>query len=390
MHRPQHQQHQAYQQQHPQQPRTACPVVASLVTLGALVLAGALFGVDAVRAPTVYAAPSRQTTSVSASSETFGIPHEMSKTILSETSIDGPAMWTLGPAGPSAAGIFLGWTGTDAAHHVNYMGMFPSTPKVTMRETSVAHPAVVNGGTNQGGDFIAWTGTDSFHHLNIECVTACGAATNVKVTLQETSGDGPTLLRLAPQGLLLGWTGTDANHSLNLLPVSINGAPGHEHWDIGNKSTLPQFSSIAGPSLALQPNGTGPGIFVPILLCFALPSGRIGFATSIDQGLHWTMPSASPLHELTAVTPNMFGAIGTTPNNWLTWTGTDAAHHVNVQFTTSFPSWPPAGTKATLPETALGGPAMGFAQMSPTTSQFVVAWTGTDAAHHLNIAVIGV
>ncbi len=49
-----------------------------------------------------------------------------------------------------------------------------------------------------------------------------------------------------------------------------------------------------------------------------------------------------------------------------------------------------AGTKALLPETALGGPAMGFAERSPTTYQFVVAWTGTDGAHHLNIAVIGV
>jgi hypothetical protein len=247
-------------------------VVASLVTLGALVLAGALFGVDAVRAPTVHAAPSRQTTSVSASLETFGVPHEMSKTILSETSIDGPAMWTLGPAGPSAAGIFLGWTGTDAAHHVNYMGMFPSTPKVTMRETSVAHPAVVNGGTNQGGDFIAWTGTDSFHHLNIECVTACGAATNVKVTLQETSGDGPTLLRLAPQGLLLGWTGTDANHSLNQLPVSINGA---QVTNTGTSATkAPYRSSAASPDRVWHCSQTPPVRVSLCQSCSALPCPR--------------------------------------------------------------------------------------------------------------------
>ncbi len=85
----------------------------------------------------------------------------------------------------------------------------------------------------------------------------------------------------------------------------------------------------------------------------------------------------------------MFGAVSA-PHDWLSWTGVDSLHHVNVQYTTSFPSWPSAGTRATLPETALGGPVMGFEYTAPSTGQFVVAWTGTDAAHHINIAVIGV
>ncbi|HEX6540619.1 MAG TPA: hypothetical protein VF040_02605, partial [Ktedonobacterales bacterium] len=49
-------------------------------------------------------------------------PAESSKTILADTSSDGPALWTSNPNGstPALAGV-LAWTGTDPGHSLNIM-----------------------------------------------------------------------------------------------------------------------------------------------------------------------------------------------------------------------------------------------------------------------------
>jgi hypothetical protein len=59
----------------------------------------------------------------------------------------------------------------------------------------------------------------------------------------------------------------------------------------------------------------------------------------------------------------------------------DQVHHLNLQWTTHFPQFlDPTTTKTVLDERALGGPALAFNQ-GPQ-----IAWTGTDAQHHLNVA----
>jgi hypothetical protein len=73
------------------------------------------------------------------------------------------------------------------------------------------------------------------------------------------------------------------------------------------------------------------------------------------------------------------------PVHWLAWTGTDSARHLNVQYTESFPSWFNANSKTTFAELALGGPALGYIG---EPGRLLVAWTGTDPAHHLNVAVV--
>ena len=167
-------------QQHPQQHTTTDSVIAGLVIMGILVLVIALFGLGSVPAQTVHAAASQQQMSPqTATHASFAAPHEISKTILHETSIDSPAFWTDNCTGPCLPPLyFLAWTGTDAAHHVNYVAPAIATTKVTMPETSIAHPAAVSGGDLN--DIIAWTGTDSLHHLNIECVRGCGAVTHAR------------------------------------------------------------------------------------------------------------------------------------------------------------------------------------------------------------------
>ena len=73
------------------------------------------------------------------------------------------------------------------------------------------------------------------------------------------------------------------------------------------------------------------------------------------------------------------------PTHWLAWTGTgrDTAHHLNVQYTESFPNWPTDNSKTTFGETDLGAPALGYIGQ---LRHMLVAWTGTDSAHHLNVA----
>src|SRR5215471_5526506 len=68
----------------------------------------------------------------------FGPPKELSKVVLGDSSIDGPALWT------SSAGdvrAMLGWTGTDPAHHLNLMTSKDGVHfgnKLVLADTSVA------------------------------------------------------------------------------------------------------------------------------------------------------------------------------------------------------------------------------------------------------------
>jgi beta-N-acetylhexosaminidase len=54
-----------------------------------------------------------------------------------------------------------------------------------------------------------------------------------------------------------------------------------------------------------------------------------------------------------------------------------------VRFTQSFPQWPLASNETRTGETAFGAPALGYVGVG---GQTLLAWTGTDALHHINIA----
>jgi hypothetical protein len=61
----------------------------------------------------------------------------------------------------------------------------------------------------------------------------------------------------------------------------------------------------------------------------------------------------------------------------LAWTGTDAAHHLNVM---TSPNGQTFGGKVTLGDTSIDGPAI-----ASGNGRLFLAWTGTDASHHLNV-----
>lgn len=353
--------------------------------VGAVVLVGGSFVVGG-GAAAAQATVATRTVSTAAA---IGVPHEASKVVLPETSFDGPALWTQrGPSAPVGALTVLAWTGTDGRLNFMYTNDGVSFfGKATLSETSFVRPAVVRG-TGEGASVapvaLAWTGTDAGHHLNV--LYSVPGATPMKLTLwQDTSFTSPALewLNGNTNTLLLAWAGTDAGHALNILPVSIT-----SHGLVaGTKTTLWTYHSLGQPALIVDRSMTSETRF--FLSWSDLASHRIAWATS-PNGTTW---SRQPTFvETSGAGPSMMGLIeqlAHIPPYWLGWTGTDAAHHVNVLYALDLSQWTTNSTKATLPETAVGGTVVGFV-LSPPDQQMLVAWTGTDAAHHLNVARIGV
>jgi hypothetical protein len=296
---------------------------------------------------------------------------ETFKVTLPETSI----------AGPGFDGKAIAWTGTDANQHLNIsVGtngvQFPT--KTTLPETSPFGTAVapVLGVSLSLPNAVAWTGGDANHSLNVQVIPG-----GPKLTLPESSIAAPALDFGFVNGagfLLLAWTGGDANHSLNVLPLTVDASS--RRLIPGTKTMLPQFSSDAGPSLlgsAFSHNNQF------VLGWSARGTQQLNLAISTD-GVHFTSAPGSGLPQTSASAPQF--VIQGTSGMCMSWTGTDAANLLNVQCTTQaqFPQFPdPADTKTVLPETALGTPPMSIGG-SPSFAE--IAWTGTDAAHHLNVA----
>jgi hypothetical protein len=235
--------------------------------------------------------------------------------------------------------------------------------KVTLPETSPFRPdvALVR---PRGPVAVAWTGTDANHHLNV-LYDVYG--TRRKLTLSDNSIAAPALL-IGP-GFYLAWTGTDANHSLNVIAINVTDSG----LTTGTKTILRQFSSNAGPHLARKGANT-------VVLNWTSRSLQLNVATSQDA-INFSSPSTLPQSSTFAPQTESLGTVAGLRQEWIGWTGTDADHHLNLQWTTSFPQFTdPASTKTILAQTAIGGPALGF------NGGEQIAWTGTDSSHHLNIA----
>jgi hypothetical protein len=300
------------------------------------------------------------------------------KVVLNETSVDAPGLF-------SSSGTFEGqpfhnsviaWAGTDAAHHLNVMTSTDGLHyghKITLLDRSMFRPDVVQMSPAAGGAvLLAWTGTDPAHHLNV-MFDVYGS--RQKLILAERSFTTPALTD-GCGGFCLAWTGTDANHSLIIMPILI--AP----LRAGSKTVLSQFSSNAGPNLShivtTQSN--------TLVLCWSTRTSHLNLADSTD-GIHFTSALGGGLPQTSAAAPDfLFFPSEGQPQYWIAWTGTDPDHHLNMQWTTHYPQWPdPAHTKTVLSDRALGGPALEF---FPAAGGRLVAWTGTDSAHHLNVATV--
>ncbi|HEX9036156.1 MAG TPA: hypothetical protein VF808_04115 [Ktedonobacterales bacterium] len=324
-------------------------------------------------APTVFAAPARASVT-----PTIHLAHHV---ILGESSIDGPA---LSSVLDNFEGVHfltaLAWTGTDSAHHLNVMqsaddpanGVTHFTNKRTLNETSPFRPAVKEFGGGLGATSLAWVGTDAAHTLNFVFDAYSPDVAKSKITLWgETSIGAPALTQFG-NTLLLAWTGTDASHSLNVIPFNLS------TQTFGSKTVLRAITSSAGLNLAVFDYTTGP----TAVLSWTTSALALGYATSTD-GVHFTPAIAGgPAPEFSTQASSVFyHRFDTGERAFRAWTGTDFAHHINIQWTTAFPDWPDAATsKYVLDQNALGGPQIAL------NDGYLIAWTGTNPAHSLNIA----
>jgi hypothetical protein len=320
-------------------------IVLALLAVAGLALGGA--------APASAAAQR----SAGASAQEASTAHLLTKITLPEMSIDGPALSSVYVPNQTSESV-LGWTGTDAGHHLNVEtsgdGLHFSG-KRTLPETSPYRPDVALAAP-AGAVAVAWTGTDANHSLNV-LYDVYG--NQRKLTLWNESSIGAPALLIGP-GFYLAWT--DSNHALNLMPIQVTDSG----LTPGKKVTLSQLSSNTGPHLARVGATT-------LALSWTSPASRLFVASGTDA----TTLSVTSLSEWSAAAPQTewLGRAYGSGQNWIGWTGTDAAHHLNLQSDFANPA-----SKTTVDELALGGPALAF------HAQEQLAWTGTDSAHHLNIA----
>jgi peptidoglycan/xylan/chitin deacetylase (PgdA/CDA1 family) len=323
---------------------------------------------DAIGATVAHATAPPAAQALSASSA------EITKTTLNETSVDGPALWTT--TNGAVRGV-LAWA--DPMLRLNVMTTAIGTKfanKVRLGDTSPRRPAVTR--TADGKAAIAWIGADSARTLNV-LYDVYG--NRQKLTLWgETSSFSPALVE-ATGNLYLAWTGTNAAHSLNVLTISTSGG----RLSKGTKTILRSFSSLAGPSLRYESSRS------EYLLSWiaTAPANRIAFSKATNPGAAGGWSAATVLSDWSYSTPSLLGIVGgyyNMPPHYLAWTGGNTARSLNFQYTRSFPSWPdPTNTKVVLNESAYGPPALGFISGPGIV---LLAWAGTDSAHHLNVAVL--
>ena len=311
----------------------------------------------------------------------FGPPTEGTKVILPDTSIDGASLWT---SPTNSIRAVIAWTGTDTQHHLNIMTSADGlhyTNKHILPFTSLWRPAVVfnvsERGEPYGNIIVAWTAPTTPHVLKVTYISMPGFSVARTLTLGEDTSFTAPSITLLNDTVYVAFAGNDANHSLNIRTIDRTGA-------VGSKVVLRQWGSISRPDVSYD------WATDSFLLAWTGSNNRISFAKSYLDVTHFIQPPNSGLVEWSAWAPSMTGLRASNmPLHWLAWTGalSDTQHHVNVQYTEAFPSWVNANSKATLRETAISGPELGYVGV---VGQVLVTWTGTDTAHHLNVAVIKV
>ena len=304
---------------------------------------------------------------------------EQSKTIMSDTSVDAPALWTAETGSVRGA---LGWAGTDPAHHLTVMTSSDGVGwgnKTILSETSAFRPGVARtGSSTSDSTIVVWTGTDPNRSLNV-LVGVPPAPSSKLILWTENSPTGPAVAFMNGSVYLV-WAGTDGGHTLNIDQIAIGGA-----LTVTNKVTLWGSGATSSPMVVYDPNGQR------LMMTWTGLDGRVRVAYSTD-GKNWAQPSASPMAEWSDASPMVMSATGLNVTSslaryFVAWRGVDLAHSINVKYTTAFPQWPNTFEKATLNEQSFGGPLVGYVGAG---GQMILVWTGTDLAHHLNVATLSV
>jgi hypothetical protein len=336
---------------------------------------------------------------------------EVQKVVLAARSIDGPALWvrssTASATGPSATasngisadegdsiGGVLAWTDTGQYHRLHLL-LSPDglhyDRELLLPANAIARPSVVVAPTPipaPGGGptsprasvvILAWTGINPAHSLNL-MYDALGAQR--VLTLPQGSSYAPSLALFAGQ-LWLAWTGTEPSHPLHIRALGLT-----PHGLVpGADTLLSAYGSQAAPALAPDDQQH------QLLLSWtesAASASWIHLAASPD-GQHWHLvPTTGPLQAGSAGSTIL--ALPTAPavsppltRYYWAWPGTDSRHALRLALAPTIVDWASRGT-ITL-ESCVGAPGMGFLSITGHVQQILLAWTGIDPEHHLNLAL---
>jgi hypothetical protein len=296
------------------------------------------------------------------------------KITLSDSSIDAPGFWSRDTDASSSTGpaAVLAWSGTDASHHLNVMTSsdgFRYGSKITLSDTSPHGPAVtVVQDSGKSVVAIAWMGGNASHSLNVMYdIYHVVNPRPLKITLPISCAYAPTLTVFGGQ-LWLGWTGTDARHTVNVLAMGPTGQTP------GTPVPLTGTSSSASPTLATDATNN------QLLLAWQDRSTSLLNLAQSTDGATWTTEpattqSSSAAPYLTAITTPPDGML---PYQWI-WTK-KASHTIYIMQGGMLTDWQPA---VVLRESSPFGPTIGYVGQP---HEVMLAWTGTDGAHHLNVA----
>jgi hypothetical protein len=254
---------------------------------------------------------------------------------------------------------------------------------VVLDDTSFTGPSLI---ALAPGLCMGWTGTDGARTLNTALSSDQGATWNKTIVPTGDTSIAAPALALHNQKLFMAWTGTDGEGTLNIMPSPDGGRTFQADRKHFVRTSDGFEKSIARPAL-ISYRGL-------LLIGWTGTDGRghLNLASSSDEGATWqnkvTMPeTAIDGPALTFLSGGVSGAGFTALV--IAWTGTDAAHHINTRTCsdTFFKQLKAPGlSKSTFPDTSDFGPSLTTAIRRDTGDQFVViAWTGTDPDHRINM-----
>lgn len=238
--------------------------------------------------------------------------------------------------------------------------------KVTLPDTSIDGPALDSAGNET---VLAWTGTDTAHHLNVETSTD-GLHYGHKLTLNETSPFRPAVTVTPVQAgfvVALAWTGSDPNHSLNVLFDVYGRNP--KKLTLSNENSFTAPALLFGPSFLLAWTGTDANHSLNVLPLTVTASAIVPGTKTIltrdssDAGPHLRRGSATVIDLLWSTRGTRQLRIAAATHTDALQPGTAVGREIS----------------AAAPDAFVLGPFLGLG------SQEWIGWTGTDPVHHLNL-----
>jgi hypothetical protein len=194
----------------------------------------------------------------------------------------------------------------------------------------------------------------------------------LKVTLPDTSYYSPALA-VYNNRLYLAWTGTDGHLNLESSADGVH---------FGHKVTLNE-TSYAAPTLAVYTDlnsgeerlaigWTGTDLFRRLNVASTVNGVNFFDKVTLNETSYLQYSIGKYLVRI-SMAPSLASFGGYL---WIAWTGSDAQHHLNTMVSTDGDHF---GEKATLSETSLSGPSLAH-EYVPTSSlpdRLFIGWTGT-------------